>query len=191
MAEEKYQRLTRARARTQFAVAFMARSSLWLGSDHLLLVEFNGYAETYKRFYFRDIQAITVCPTSGRAIWNWVLGSIAALCLVFSTFKSNPVEGKIALLIIAFVVCGIPLLFNNLFGSTCACQLRTAVQTESLPSLHRMRQVRKILNRIRPLIVAAQGQLTTEEVSAQMQSAAMAARVTPPPPPGVRPPILS
>jgi hypothetical protein len=69
---------------------------------------------------------------------------------------------------ISFLV-GMPLLLNNLLGPTCTCHLRTAVQTEELPSLSRVRRVRRVLNRIRPLIVAAQGQLTSEEVSARMR----------------------
>ena len=37
-----------------------------------------------------------------------------------------------------------------------ACEIRTAVQTESLPSLCRVRQTQKVMARIRPLIAAAQ-----------------------------------
>ena len=53
MAEAEYQRLTRAHPRSGFAVAFAARSSLWLGKDHLLCIDSTGFSESYKRFYFR------------------------------------------------------------------------------------------------------------------------------------------
>ena len=61
MAEKEYQRLTRARLRRAgFFTAVATRSSLWLGKDHLLCIDSNGYGEDYKRFYFRDIQTITL-----------------------------------------------------------------------------------------------------------------------------------
>ena len=70
---------------------------------------------------------------------------------------------------IVFAVFGIPLCFNILLGATCACEIRTAVQTEELSSLVRLRQTNRVLDKIRPLIVAAQGQLTAAEVSARLQ----------------------
>jgi hypothetical protein len=173
MTETKYQRLTRARARSNFAVAFTSRSSLWLGEDHLLYADSNGYTETYKRFYFRDIQAITIRQTKRRLVWNWILGVLIAFCLAScnfnSLFKSQPDVKTITFLSIAVFVFGIPLLFNNIFGRTCACQLRTAVQIEDLPSLCRVRQTRKVLEKIQPLIIAAQGQLSPEEISARLK----------------------
>ena len=73
MPEKEYHRLTRARPRSAFAVAFISRSSLWLGRDHLLCVDSSGYTETYKRFYFRDIQAVTIVATKRRTVFNGVL----------------------------------------------------------------------------------------------------------------------
>jgi hypothetical protein len=173
MAETKYKRLTHMRSRSTFAVALMSRSSLWLGEDHLLCVDSNGYTETYKRFYFRDIQAITTRQTKRRLIWNWILGILAAFCLAScnfgSLFKSQPDVKTLVFLSIAIFILGIPLLFNNIYGRTCVCQLRTAVQIEDLPSLRRVRQTRKVLEKIRPLIIAAQGQLSPEEISVRMQ----------------------
>jgi hypothetical protein len=46
--------------------------------------------------------------------------------------------------------------------------LRTAVQIEELPSLNRIRRTRRVLDRVRPLIVAAQGPLAPEEISGRM-----------------------
>jgi hypothetical protein len=43
------------------------------------------------------------------------------------------------------------------------------VQVEELPSLSRLPRARKVLTRLRPLIVAAQGQLAPEEIPAKMQ----------------------
>ena len=45
-----------------------------------------------------------------------------------------------------------------MLGTTCRCLIRTAVQTEELPSLRRVRNADKVLARIRPLIESAQRQ---------------------------------
>jgi len=65
---------------------------------------------------------------------------------------------------------GLPLLINILRGRTCRCFLRTAVQTEQLPPLSRVRRAQKVFARIRPLIAAAQGgELSPEMISARMR----------------------
>lgn len=193
MTESNYQRLTRSPS--AFGVALSSRTSLWLGADHLLCVDTNGYTENYKRFFFRDIQAITVQSSKRRLVWNLVLGFPMALCLVFchlrTLFQGNPDTQTLILLCLALFVFGIPLLFNNIFGPTCNCQLRTAVQTQELPSLCRVRQTRKALQKLSPLITAVQGQLTAEEISARMRESIQPAAPNPAPPdPGI-PPVLS
>jgi hypothetical protein len=174
MAEESYRRLTRARIRRQGLVtAFATRSSLWLGKDHLLSVDSTGYTEDYKRFYFRDIQAVTWARTKRRLIWNCVLAPPTALCGFGWTYdllsRSALEPWAIVLGFLVTSIFAVPLLLNNLLGPTCVCQLRTAVQTEQLPSLSRMRRVRRVLDRIRPLIAAAQGQLAPEEIPERMR----------------------
>jgi len=173
MAEKEYHRLTFARAHTSFGAAFAGQSSLWLGKDHLLGIESTNFVETYKRFYFRDIQAITVVQSKRRMIWNWVLGSLTVLCAAawgYGLLTSPFDPGLVILAIIVTSPLAVPLLINNLLGPTCKGHIRTAVQTEELVSLKRVRKVRKILDRIRPLIVAAQGQLVPEEIPARMRA---------------------
>src|SRR5262249_49800032 len=160
MADTPYKRLTRDRVTQQFSVFTATRASLWLGADHLLLVQVSGFTETYKRFYFRDIQAITVTQTNRRSIWNWVLGVPFGVCLIvtLSTALSRAEAAAVTWAIFAFIFF-LPLLINNIRGTACKCQLRTAVQTENLGSMSRVRQVQKVLAKVRPLIVAMQGEL--------------------------------
>jgi hypothetical protein len=180
MAKTEYQRLTRARARSSFAVAFMSRTSLWLGKDHLLFVDSSGYTETYKRFYFRDIQAITMQHTDRGRIWSIVLGMIFMLFLFVTLFtlpKGSPAGwsgGELAGEIVLgglMAVLVLFLLINFFLSPTCKTFLRTAVQTEELPSLCRVRQTRKVLGKIRPLIGAAQGgELSPETISEMIRT---------------------
>jgi hypothetical protein len=170
MAKREYYRLTGSRRRPGIAVIAISRYSLWLGSDHLLCIETNGYTETYKRFYFRDIQAIIMRRTSVLTTSSILLAALAAALILIGI-----IEGETSVIItfcvIAFVTCLIPLLINFLLGPTCTCQIRTAVQTEDLP-IRRVGKARKILKRIQPMIAEAQGQIAPEEVQAQMQALA-------------------
>jgi hypothetical protein len=183
MPEIHYKRLTRSRARSVFAIAFQSRASLWLGPDHLLSVDTNGYSETYKRLYFRDIQAIAIRESPRRSVWNAILMLPTVICfvgLVITALAGKNIAG-IIIWSLFFALVAIPFVVNNVRGATCACQLRTAVQTEDLPSLCRVRQTRKILEKIRPLIAAAQGgELPAETVAARMRDWAAAPAGEPP-----------
>jgi hypothetical protein len=173
VAKSEYQRLTRTRSRSPFAFAWATRSSLWLGADHLLAVETNGFTETYKRFHFRDIQAITLVATQRRQQWNSVFGVLALVAAAVwggVLLASGPsLSGSVVGALVVAVLFGVPLLVNNLLGPSCECRIHTAVQTEVLPSLRRLRRVQRLLERLRPLIAGAQGTLAPEEIPARMQ----------------------
>ena len=166
MAEREYKRLTRARPRARFAVVSTGSSSLWLGKDHLLSIDSSGYTESYKRFYFRDIQAFLIRKTE-RQKWS---GLILAVLTGLFFFPAALSEGGVR--IIFGSIAGFFLLIflvNLALGPACACQLRTAVQLEDLPSMVRLRRARKILDRLRPLITAAQGEIQPEEIGPRFQ----------------------
>ena len=133
-----------------------------------------GYTENYKRFYFRDIQAITFVATKRRLVLNWIFGVPTVILLVL-LLASRPYSdsnlGEIIFYAFMGLVFGVPLLVNNLLGTSCACYLRTAVQMEKLSSVSRLPRARKVLNRIRPLIAAGQGQLAPEEIPARLHAA--------------------
>src|SRR5258705_1653832 len=105
---------------------------LYLGADHLLQVFSTGFTETYKRFYFRDIQGITIRKTIAGKIVNAVLGTIVFAFAAWALSTSDTaalIVGSIA----AFLACLLGI--NMAWGPTCTCYLRTAVQNEKLPSL--------------------------------------------------------
>src|ERR1700742_3857011 len=112
MADIVYKRLTRAR--TGFSVAVLARTSLWLGPDHLLRIESNGYSESYKRFYFRDIQGFIVQRTTRARSVSISLGAVTFLLLFLTVITSDP-DGRTAMLI-AMAIFGLILLFYVLPG---------------------------------------------------------------------------
>lgn len=166
MAERDYRRLTRSRRRRGgFYKIFGSRSSLWLGKDHLLSVDVSGFSETYKRFYFRDIQKITIRTTWRRTIWN-VAGGVLFLIFLAEVLIDRPTGVPS---IIVTVILGVLLLLNNILGTACRVYLQTAVQVEELPSLSRVRRTRRVWGRIRPRIAESQGLLTPEEASSRLR----------------------
>ena|ERR1051326_841810 len=133
---------------------------LWLGPDHLLSVRATGYSEEYKRFYYQDIQAIILRRTLAWRNWNFGLGTAAGLVCFVSVLSS----GGVALGIWLSLAGALFLLFlvNLARGPSCVCHVRTAVQTERLPTLGRVRLARKVIDRVRPLIERAQGPAAPE-----------------------------
>ena len=79
------------------------------------------------------------------------------------------------------VFCAGPLLLNLLLGPTCVCYLRTAVQIDRLAAIRRVRRAERALDRLRPLIEAAQGLAMEETATAPGQSAGESAPAVPPP----------
>jgi len=142
-----------------------------LGPDHLLLARTTFFSEEYKRFYFRDIQAFVIRKTNRHRIWGWILGVLFALCAVVLIVGFFDISGRSIQSsdIFGLIVWGAPALIclaflylNFVFGPGCICHLRTAVQTEELSPLKRFRATRKVIERLKPKIQAAQGALAPE-----------------------------
>src|SRR4051794_29707309 len=79
------------------------RIQLWEGAEHLLLVEWDGYREYYKRFDYRDIQALIIRKTNEFMIRNAIVG---ALFCIFGAFAigSSELGTRIFLLIVAGIL---------------------------------------------------------------------------------------
>ena len=152
-AEKVYRRLP---GRTS---GFLSYSRLWLGPDHLLFARTTGFSEEYKRFYFRDIQALVTRRTELREILNAVFAFTAIVFGVMSYFSDTGLQVFLLVMAGAFIVA---LLVNWLRGPTCVCHLRTAVQNEELTPLKRFRVARKVIDRLRPDLEKAQGPLAPE-----------------------------
>jgi hypothetical protein len=131
---------------------------LYTGVDHVLQVASTGFTEDYKRFYYRDIQAITVRKTYVGKAMNAFLGATVAVLGIPALFTSTPVTIVLASFAGAF---SIGLGANIALGATCVCHVRTAVQHEKLASLSRLRRARRALERLKPLIAQAQGELSS------------------------------
>jgi hypothetical protein len=146
------------------AFSMRTRARLYMGKDHLLSVHNAGYTESYKRFYFKDIQAILAQKTTDGVTWSiaFAIGTVAWILMaliidepVFSFFFGWLPAG---VLLLSFLI-------NVLRGTTCVSYIYTAVTTEKLRSLSRLRNAQRVMNQVRPFIDNAQGRLTDEALS--------------------------
>ncbi|MCP4108625.1 MAG: hypothetical protein GY749_24265 [Desulfobacteraceae bacterium] len=149
----KYKRLTRQKS------SFLFPSSLWLGPDHLLLVISWSVVEEYKRFYFEDIQSVTITETRTWKIFilvTGILGGVSALSALLTS-------GGLAVFFWTMTGFNIIIFLINLHsGPSCYCYIQTAVQREKLYSISRVRTFQKVAAVIKPLIEQTQERLEPE-----------------------------
>lgn len=134
--------------------SFFGVKRLWQGPDHLLWVEAFLWQEQYKRFYYKDIQAILLQRSEQHHIWTAVWGvltlitGVIALALPGTPYVSGP-------LTVIFVLC---LLVNVLLGPACTVYLQTAVQLQKI-TLGRLRKATDVVDQLKEIIENAQGRL--------------------------------
>jgi hypothetical protein len=196
MPELDYIRLTRSRRRLIGGLISVGSSntSLWLGPDHVLVIDKTSYADDYKRFYFSDIQAFIIRRTDRRLITSLCIGlPLAAFALIAFLIDGLGGDlyngggiffGLLALVLAVLLTC------NLAAGPTVQTYVQTAVQVEELPPLNRLGRAYKVLDRLRPLVVAAQGQLTPAEIPERMRAAQAAEAAAAPPPNHEAPPVI-
>jgi hypothetical protein len=140
----------------------IGKYTLWQGSDHLLQIFSRVGVEEYKRFYFNDIQAVITRKTAVGAIQNIVMGF---LVLLFA-LQAMHFEGGWSLFYAIAAAAMLLLLLVGLYkGPTCKTELMTAVQTEKLPTLHRLKITSQIMDRLRVPIHQTQGTLNPETLN--------------------------
>ena len=151
--EEKYRRLPGRRR------GLGSSASLWMGSDHILLVKSAWFREEYKRFFLRDIQAIVVAPCARFYVSTpmlvfallWLLPGLfiafwpAAVAIVWGIGTAAMTATWLAISI----------------ASSCRCRIFTAVSKDDLPSLYRTWTARRFLRRVQPAIEQVQGTVET------------------------------
>jgi hypothetical protein len=153
--ESSYRRLPGRGRRTSGCISVgAATSTIWLASDHLLLREsVYGISETYKRFYFRDVQAFIVRRSPRWIAWIcvWTILSL----LFFFCWGTADWRGWGWPFFSA--LCFVLTMIQLARGPSCVTYLMTAVQRELLSSLNTVRKARRGLKRLVPLIQEKQG----------------------------------
>ena len=133
--------------------------TLWEGDTHLLLVRAWPSGESYRRFFFADIQAIILRRTNRRLVVNIVLGVLLLLIAAPLLIDIARSSGETGWRVPGGVMAGLLLvlmLVNSLRGPSCTLSIQTALQCERISTIRRLRRARQILARIQPRIAAAQ-----------------------------------
>lgn len=172
----------------------LGRTSLWQGSDHVLHVQSRGYSETYRRFYYREIQALVLRRTARSRNGSLVLLGIALLLFAAAVLGTAPGTVFWAVLGVPFAIA---LLVHALGGPSCTVDVRTAIETSRLGALCRVRTAERSLARISALVEAEQGAATLADLArlgetgttsaAPLERPPRAAESAPPPLPAGRP----
>lgn len=144
-----YERLTRP------ATSVGSYRSLWMATDHLLLVNSTGYTEDYQRIQYSDIKGFFVIPSDRRLFWHvpWVICALfSGIFVAYALYsgKRPYFSGTFLALSLIFIA------WNHLLGPSCTALVVTGVQTAPLPSMVRLRKTRKALARLQPLVAAVQ-----------------------------------
>jgi len=134
---------------------------LWLADDHLLYVQSISVSLSYKRFYLSDIQAFVVSRTRANVIANIIIPiiflTVILPVLLFASWQATAITATIL-----GVILGPFLIVNLASGPTCKCVLHTAVQAEPIYCLGRLHTAQRVIDRLRPIIQAAQGAVVPE-----------------------------
>lgn len=148
--------------------ALATNSRLWLTKDYLLSVDNDRFSEDYRRFYYQDIQAITVRRTRRWEAWNaaWIVLAIVSLGLAVWLWDHTSLWG------LAVAMC-LALVWNLTKGPSCICHLHTSVHTEELPSLGHLKTVAKVMALLSARIRMAQGEMPDGGVQERAEDIAL------------------
>ena len=155
-----YRRLPGRTAWFRFGASRAPSSSLWLGPDHLLKIERSASRETYKRFFYRDIQSILVQDTNRRRILTAILACPVVIAIALLLGQVG-IVWVFSLLLVPFAAL---LLVNLALGATSDAVLVTAVGTERLSSLSRLSKAQEAVKLISDEVEKAQGSLDSAQL---------------------------
>jgi hypothetical protein len=159
-----YRRLPGRGRKSGFLHSIGGSCSLWQTDENLLLVESNGITESYRRFFFKDIQAVVIQRTNFSRNFNYIAASIlfVSAILHFSNALGNGFLDS-ALMFVLFISL-ISLVLNCFMGATCTCRIITPVQDEEIPSLKRLKNAIKVKKVIDNACTDIQGSLSEEDI---------------------------
>lgn len=176
MADKTYRKIPGGRGSSA-----MSYHRLATAKNHLIAVTNTYGSETNKRYAFTDIQALILHRTGAWLIGNCLLGAIVGFLLLPAVGSSDPDIS------IAFgVICGIffvPFVLHLAFGPTVKLYVQTATSHDVLAGINRLRNARKVMRNLAPLIEQAQN-----EHEATRAAVIPSATPAPPPLPVIEPP---
>mgnify|MGYP001546421120 CR=1 FL=1 len=142
-------------------------SRLWIGPDHLLLVDSTGISETYRRFFYKDIQAVNLVKKNSNhykmiaLLLFTVLSGIAAVV----SWKYYFPPGLVIFCIIGPVLA-VYTVRQIIKGPACDCWVYSSVQKEKLLPVGTMKAGKRFIDFLLPRVEQVQGSLSPDSISA-------------------------
>lgn len=137
-------------------------SRLYLAPDHLMLVGSSTWNESYRRFFFRDIQAFIIKKSHWgllySALWTLMFFLVAAIAVQVDDVGAVVTWGIACVFLVGLGT-------NIARGPTCVCLIQTAVQTTRIAPLNRVRRAQRFLEQLKPLLAQAQTPATPTPTS--------------------------
>jgi hypothetical protein len=153
-------------------------TQLWMGTDHLLLVNSSRFTEKYQRFSLADIQAIVVSDGPDRTVLQ-ALAVLASIGWAAGALAVDFTFGKWFFAVTGLLFLALAIL-DIARGRRCRCFLHTAVSRKPLLPVSRQRIARRFLAAIVPAIEGVQGALSAEQL-AEIVASADPSNAAPPP----------
>ena len=136
---------------------FIRGASVWMGSDHLLLVKSVRFREDYKRFHLRDIQAIVVADAPRFEVSTRAAVTAVAWVIAYFSLRNRADWVPAILFLAAFGLVGAWIYVCA--TCSCRCRIYTAVSRDELLSVYRTWIARRFLAEVEPRVAEAQGVL--------------------------------
>lgn len=132
---------------------FFSFSQLWTGADHILLAEESTVSQTYRRFYFKDIEGVIVSDTSRHIIY--LIVSIVSTIVMARVFSSTGSFADTTSKFLSFTTMGSILLigiWQLIAGRISSLSIQTKNGPCNLPIRLRHRKMKKLVKKVIPLI---------------------------------------
>jgi hypothetical protein len=163
-------------------------ASIWLGGDHIMQVSTMFGWEKYRRWFYRDIQALIARRNATRLIWYLIVGLggvfiAAGALLSMSAGASSSSSDRAGLFVIAGILGTVAVSFlavaliNTLLGPTCSVYVQTPHGMEKLSGPGRLAVFERLVEQTRSLIDSAQ---TAETGGSELRQIAAAFDQPPP-----------
>jgi len=153
--------------RAVFTLSSRAHGTLWLGSDHVLLVRSTEFSETVRRVFLKDIELVTITPSRDRIWATLLVGTWALLALLagygilyaFDFGGGAPLAGFVASVLAAFAAWTV---WYWQQGPTGRVRIHTAVHSDDVLALTRLRKAEQAFAILLPKIAEVQGRMEDE-----------------------------
>lgn len=135
----------------------------------------NRFTETYRKFYFHDIQAITI---ERRPPLAFSILSVAILILAALVAALAPNDVVPYILVPAVAAIAVMAGTHLALGPLCVFRMHTAVQSVEVRCVGRLRSAERLLEKILPLVHAAQSDIVVQGTDRPVRAAAQSASNT-------------